>query len=112
MYSVFFFLPSLPLAERESARVNVHLGDSDKSQRGREAEARGDRAFTQQVRQLISFLEAKGGVVEHSAMQMARLFNLQLVDVTPKPHELPRQLLVLQAHIRLRKRRQRCRDAR
>lgn len=98
---------SLQLAEREAARVNVHLGDANEPQWGREAEARGDGAFAQQVRQLVPFLEAEGGVVEHAAVQVARLLDLQLVDVAPEPHELPRQLLVLQAHVRLRKRRQR-----
>lgn len=95
---------SLPLAERETARVNVHLGDADEPQRGREAEPRGDRTLTQQVRQLVPLLEAEGGVVEHPAMQVARLLYLQLVDVAPEPHELPRQLLVLQAHVCLMER--------
>lgn len=73
------FLPgvaSLPLAEREAARVNVHLGDADESQRGREAEPRGDWTLTQQVRQLVPLLQAKGGVIEHPAMQVARLLYL------------------------------------
>lgn len=35
-------------------------------------------------------------------MQVTRLLNLQLVDVAAEPHELPGQLLVLQAHVRLR----------
>ncbi len=98
------FRQAVPLAERETARVNVHLGDADESQRGREAEPRGDRTFTQQVRQLVPLLEAEGGVVEHPAMQVARLLYLQLVDVAPEPHELPRQLLVLQAHVCLMER--------
>lgn len=101
------FLPDgmpLPLAERETAGVNVHLGDSDEPKRGREAEPRGDRTFAQQVGQLVPLLEAEGGVVEHAAMQVARLLYLQLVDVAPEPHELPRQLLVLQAHVCLGKR--------
>ena len=94
------------LAEREPTRVNVHLCDADESQRGREAEARSHRALTQQVRQLVLFLKAEGGVVEHPAMKVARLLDLQRVDVIPEPHELPRQLLVLQAHICLQKPRQ------
>lgn len=98
---------SLPLAEREPARINVHLCDTDESQRGREAQARGHRAFTQQVRQLVPLLEAKGGVVEHPAMQVARLLDLKLVDVAPEAHELPCQLLVLQAHVGLQRRTQR-----
>lgn len=103
----FFSPEALSLAQRESAGVDVHLGDSDKPQRGREAEARGDRALAQQVRQLVPLLQAEGGVVEHPAVQVARLLDLQLVDVTPNPHELPRQLLVLQAHICLQKTRER-----
>lgn len=88
-----------PLAEREAARVDVHLGDPDESERGGQAQARGDRALAQQVRQLVALLEAKGGVVEHAAMRVARLLDLQLVDVVSEPHELLRQLLILQAHV-------------
>lgn len=102
---------SLPLAQREATRVDVHLGDADEPQWGREAEARGHWAFTQQVGQLVPLLETKGGIVEHPAMQVARLLNLKLVDVVPEPHELPRQLLVLQPHVCLRKRRERRREA-
>lgn len=91
------------LAQRETARVYVHLGDADESQWSREAEARGHWALAQQVGQLVPLLETKRGIVEHPAMQVARLLNLQLVDVVPKPHELPRQLLVLQPHVCLQK---------
>lgn len=97
----------LPLAQRETPRVYVHLGDADESERGREAEARGHWALAQQVRQLVPLLETKGGVVEHPAMLVARLLNLQLVDVDPEAHELPRQLLVLQPHVCLQRRNKR-----
>lgn len=89
-------------AEREAARVNVHLGDADEPQRRRESESRSGRTLEQQVRQLVALLQAKGGVVEHASVQVTRLLNLQLVDVAAEPHELPGQLLVLQAHFRLR----------
>lgn len=91
-----------PSAEREAARVNVHLGDADEPQRRRESESRSGRTLEQQVRQLVALLQAKGGVVEHASVQVTRLLNLQLVDVAAEPHELPGQLLVLQAHVRLR----------
>lgn len=103
------FSPSIVgplLAEREAAGVNVHLGDANEPQRRREPESRGDRTLEQQVRQLVALLEAKGGVVEHAAVQVTRLLDLQLVDVAAEPHELPRQLLVLHAHVRLRGERQ------
>lgn len=93
--------PELPLAEREAPGVEVHLGDADEPQRGREAEARRDRTLAQQVRQLVPLLQADGGVVEHPAVQVARLLDFQLVDVAAEPHELPGQLLVLQAHVSL-----------
>lgn len=93
-----------PLAERETARVNVHLGDADEPQRGRESEPWSDRTLKQQVRQLVLLLKAKGGVVEHPTVQVTRVLYLQLVDVAPEPHELPRQLLVLQAHVCLMER--------
>lgn len=99
------FSPSIVgplLAEREAAGVNVHLGDADEPQRRREPESRGDWTLEQQVRQLVALLEAKGGVVEHAAVQVTRLLDLQLVDVAAEPHELPRQLLVLHAHVCLR----------
>lgn len=93
-----------PLAERETARVNVHLGDADEPQGGREAESWGDGTLERQVRQLVPLLQAEGGVVEHAAVQVTSLLYLQLVDVAPEPHELPRQLLVLQAHVGLMER--------
>lgn len=37
-------------------------------------------------------------------MQVAHLLDFQLVDVVAEPHELPRQLLVLQAHVCLMER--------
>lgn len=89
----------LELAEREPAGVNIHLGDADEPQRGRESEPRGDGTLEQQVRQLVLLLQAKGGVVEHPAVQVARLLDLQLVDVAAEPHELPGELLVLQTHV-------------
>lgn len=92
------------LAEREPAGVDIHLGDADESERGREAEPRRDRALEQQVRQLVPLLQAEGGVVQHPAVLVARLLDLQLVDVAAEPHELPGQLLVLQAHVCLRRR--------
>lgn len=94
----FLFQPS---AEREAAGVNVHLGDTDEAQRRRESQSRGGRALEQQVRQLVTLLQAKGGVVEHASVQLTRLLNLQLVDVAAELHELPGELLVLQAHVRL-----------
>lgn len=36
-------------------------------------------------------------------MQVTRLLDLQLVDVAAQPHQLPGQLLVLQAHFCLKK---------
>lgn len=107
----FFFLPPnmtmtelLQLAERKPAGVNIHLGDADEPQRGREPEPGSDRALEQQVRQLVLLLQAEHGVVEHPAVQVTRLLDLQLADVAPEPHELPGQLLVLQAHVCLGKR--------
>lgn len=108
---LFYFQDSLPevrilpLAQRETSRVYVHLGDADESEWGREA--RGHWAFAQQVRQLVPLLKTKGGIVEHPAMLVARLLNLQLVDVDAEQHELPRQLLVLQPHVCLQKRNKR-----
>lgn len=92
------------LAEREPAGVDIHLGDADEPQRGREPEPGRDRALEQQVRQLVPLLHAEGGVVEHPAVLVARLLDLQLVDVAAESHELPGQLLVLQAHVCLRRR--------
>lgn len=105
-----FFPPNLAvtgllqLAEREPSGADIHLGDTDEPQRGREPEPGGDRALEQQVRQLVLLLQAKGGVVEHPAVQLTRLLDLQLADVAAEPHELPGQLLVLQAHLCLGKR--------
>lgn len=87
------------LAEREAARVYVHFGDSDEPQWGWEAESRGDRALVRQVRKLVLLLQPVGGVVEHPPMQVTRLLDLQHVYVAPQLHELPRQLLVLPAHV-------------
>lgn len=106
----FGFQDSLPqtvsqsLAKREPSRVNVHLGDADEPQRGGEAEPRGDGTLTQQVGQLVPLLHAEGGVIEHPAVLVARLLDLQLVDVAAEPHELPRQLLVLHPHVCLMER--------
>lgn len=94
----------LQLAEREPAGVDIHLGDADELQRGREPEPGSDRALERQVRHLVLLLQAERGVVEHPAVQVTRLLDLQLADVAAKLHELPGQLLVLQAHVCLRER--------
>lgn len=94
----------LELAEREPSGVDIHLGDPDEPQRGREPEPGSGRALEQQVRQPVLLLQAERGFVEHPAVQVTRLLDLQLADVALEPHELPGQLLVLQAHVCLRKR--------
>lgn len=94
----------LQLGQRKPTGVNIHLGDADEPQRGREPEPGSDGTLEQQLRQLVLLLQAEGGVVEHAAVQVTRLLDLQLADVAPQPHELPGQLLVLQAHVCLRKR--------
>lgn len=94
----------LQLTEREPAGVNIHLSDANEPQRGREPEPGSDRALEQQVRQLVLLFQAKRGVVEHPTVQVTRLIDLQLADVALEPHQLPGQLLVLQAHVCLRKR--------
>lgn len=95
------FRSKLRLAQREPPRVDVHLGDADESERGREPELRRDGALAQQVRQLVLLLQAEGGVVQHAAVQVARLLDLQRVDVAPEAHELTSQVLVLHTHISL-----------
>lgn len=65
--------------------------------------SQGDGRFAQQVRQLVPLLQAEGGVVQHSPVEVARLLDLQLVDSAAELHELTGQLLVLDAHVHLQK---------
>lgn len=103
--SLFLPHPSLffpPSTQREPAGVDVHLGDPDELERRGEAEGAHEGEVAEEVGELIPLLQLVRGVVEHALVQVAGLLDLQLVDVAAKAHELPRQLLVLQAHFCLK----------
>lgn len=103
--SLFLPHPSLffPLsAQREPSGVDVHLGDPDELERRGEAEGAHEGEVAEEVGELVPLLQLVRGVVEHALVQVAGLLDLQLVDVAAKAHELPRQLLVLQAHFCLK----------
>jgi len=98
--------PSLlcpPSAQREPARVDVHLGDPDELERRGEAEGADEREVAEEVGELVPLLQLVRGVVEHALVEVAGLLDLQLVDVAAEAHELPGQLLVLQAHFCLKR---------
>lgn len=94
--------PSFPVlpgsAQREPAGVDVHLGHPDELEGRGEAEGAHEREVTEEVGELVPLLQLVGGIVQHALVQVARLLDLQLVDVAAQPHQLPGQLLVLQAH--------------
>lgn len=94
--SFSLILPSS--AQREPARVDVHLGDPDELERRGEAEGVDKGEITEEIRQLVPLLQLIRGVVEHALVEVAGLLDLQLVDVAAEAHQLPGQLLVLQAH--------------
>lgn len=69
------------LTEGEASRVYVHLSDPNQSERCWQTKPRCNRTIAQKIRELVVLLQAKRGSVEHSSVQVARLLDLQFVDV-------------------------------